>query len=117
MRYRKLDANGDYSFGAGLQNFWIDVPDAPAQAAMTRLALWEGEWFLNIPDGTRWKTQVLGRYTESTRDIEVRLRILDTPGINSILAYNSSLDRNTRKWQVQATLDTVYGVIAVAGPR
>ena len=43
MRYRKLDEDGDYSFGRGAADFWVNVPDAPAQAVRTRLALWQGQ--------------------------------------------------------------------------
>ncbi|WP_083331557.1 hypothetical protein [Brucella inopinata] len=39
MRYRKLDENDDYVFGGNLASFFIDQPEAPAQAVKTRLML------------------------------------------------------------------------------
>ena len=39
MRYRKLDANGDYTFGSGSSCF-ISDHDAVVQAIVTRLKLW-----------------------------------------------------------------------------
>lgn len=109
MRYRKLDANGDMTFGQGSASFWVDVPDAPAQAVGTRLRLRLGEWFLNITDGTDWAGKVLGNRTEQTRDLVIQDRILGTQGVVQIVEYGAYLNRDTRAWQVTATIDTVYG--------
>jgi hypothetical protein len=116
MRLRKMDSAGDMQFGSGQNNFWRDVPDAPGQLAQTRMALWLGQWFLNVTDGTPWLTKVLGKYTGSTRDAAIQARILGTTGVKSILAYASQLNRDTRVWDVQCTIDTIYGQITIAGP-
>lgn len=113
MRYRKLDADGDMVFGHAQNDFWRDVPDAPAQAAMTRLKLWLGEWFLDTTDGTPWLTKVLGKFTGSTRDAVIRARMAQTDGVNSIASYTSQVNRQTRSFTVQATLDTAYGGVSV----
>jgi len=115
MRYRKLDENGDYTFGQGAADFYKDVPEAPAQAVLTRLFLFQGEWFLDRREGMTWKTQVLGNRTASTRDPAIRRHVLKTRGIKKILEYNSQVDRNTRKYSVQMTLDTIYGPITLPG--
>jgi hypothetical protein len=114
MRYRKLDANGDMMFGHGLQDFHVNVPEAPAQAVLTRLKFWTGEWFLDPLDGTDWQTQVLGKHTEKTRDPLVIYRTSGTPGVRSILDYSSSLDRNTRDFRVNVTIDTIYGLATLS---
>jgi hypothetical protein len=116
MRYRKLDADGDMTFGRGPLNFWKDVPDAPAQAVKTRLGLWLGEWFLDRNAGTPYNTQVLGKYTGSTRDVVLRARMSGTIGVRSILTYGSQLNRETRVFSVQAKIDTIYGPAAIEGP-
>lgn len=113
MRYRQLDVNDDYTLGGGLSAFYVNTPDAVAQAVKTRLALWQAEWFLDTSDGTNWPTSVLGRNTQATRDAVIRNRILQTPGVNVILSYSSSLDRATRTFNVSVTLDTIYGTVAV----
>lgn len=110
MRYRKLDASGDYSFGQGQDNIWVDVPEAPAQAVQTRLNLWEGQWFLDTREGMPWKTEVLGNRTANTRDPAVRQRALGSMGVRGILQYSSNLDRETRAFSVSMIIDTVYGV-------
>ena len=109
MRYRKLDANGDMMFGRQQADFWRDVPDAPAQAVWTRLQLYLGDWFLDTSDGTPWRTQVLGKYTGSTRDPVIQTRTLGTLNVTGITAYASQVNRDTRDFNVQTTIDTAYG--------
>ena len=116
MRYRKLTASGDYSFGHGLADFYIDVPDAPAQACLTKLRLWLGEWFLNLSAGVPYETRVLGKYTGQTRDIAIQSVILGTEGVNGLLNYSSAFDSNTRAWSVNALADTIYGPATIQGP-
>lgn len=101
-------------FGNQQADIWRDVPDAPAQAVATRLRLQLGEWFIDRREGTPWKTKVLGRRTASTRDPVIRKRILGTQGVTGISAYFSGLDREAREFDVQATIDTVYGKIKIA---
>jgi len=115
MRYRKLDASGDMVFGGDQAAFFRDVPEAPAQACMTRLQLYLGEWFLDTSDGTPWKTKVLGKHTEATRDPVIRARILGTQGVSSISTYASQVNRDTRAFAAQANIETSYGPAVVTG--
>ncbi len=112
MRVRKLPR----TFGHGAEDFWRDVPDGPAQCVGTRLGLWLGQWFLAPSEGTDFAVKVLGKYTGSTRDVVIRERILGTPGVTKIAAYSSSLDRETRRWTVSATVDTAYGATTITTP-
>lgn len=105
MRYRTQDASGDYT----LNTFLVNSPEAVGQAIKTRLALITGEWWLNINEGTPWRTQVLGKYTTNSYDAVLKSRILKTQGVLSIDAYDSQLDRNTRALAVSATVTTIYG--------
>lgn len=113
MRYRKLDANGDYTFGHQQADFYRDQPEAVAQAVQTRLGLFTGEWFLDTTDGTPWRTDILGKYTQGAYDAVLKDRILQTDGVKSIDAYSSSLDRNARRLTVNATISTIYGTASV----
>jgi hypothetical protein len=126
MRYRKLRqppatnvfnlAGGDYSFGHGPADFYVDQPEAVAQLVLTRLGLWLGEWFLDTSDGTDWNAKVLGRRTEGTRDAVIQARTLQTPGVKEITSYSSSLDRNTREFSVNALINTIFGQVTISGP-
>ncbi len=107
MRYRKLDADGDYTFGSGRQQFHENTPDAVAQAVKTRLALWTAEWFLDLTEGTPYSTQILGTGTRPIYDQAIKDRILGTKGVVSIMDYASVLDG--RKLTVSAKIQTIYG--------
>ncbi|QYY30230.1 hypothetical protein K2O51_22930 [Cupriavidus pinatubonensis] len=112
MRYRKLDADGDYAFGGQQADFYKDSPDAIGQAVLTRLRLARGEWFLDTTEGTLWD-QVLGKYTGGTYDAAIRQRILGTQGVRELAAYSSTLNSETRALSVMATINTIYGTTTV----
>ena len=109
MRYRKLAADGDMIFGHGGRDFHQDSPEAVAQAVLTRLLLWRGEWFLDQSQGLPWAQLVLGKHTQGSYDLAIRSRVLDTPGVTGIAEYASSLDGESRKLSVPLTIDTRYG--------
>lgn len=113
MRVRKLAPDGDYRFGRGRDDFEVNTPDAVAILASERLRLWLAEWFLDTSDGTPYREQVLGRNTEATRDPVLRYRLLDTPGVTELATYDSVLNRDTRKFEVSATLVTAYGAASI----
>lgn len=112
MRQRQLMEDGDWAFGTGLP-FLVDTPRCVAQAIMTRIRLAAGEWFLDLNEGLA-EDQILGAGTQNTRDLAVRVRILDTPGVEQISDYLSFVDPADRSFNVLATVDTIYGSTAVA---
>jgi hypothetical protein len=109
MRYRKLDANGDMQFGQQQADFWINQPEAVAQAVKTRLQLNLGAWFLDTSDGMDWMASVLGNRTSPIRDATIRARVLTTIGVNSMDRYASGFNPNNRAFAAQFSLDTIYG--------
>lgn len=109
MRYRMLDPDGDMLFGHGNADFLHDSPEAVAQAALTRLRLLRGEWFLDVTSGTPYVPLVLGQHTRESYDLAIRERVLDTAGVRSITAYESGLDGETRRLSIRLTIDTIYG--------
>ncbi len=113
MRVRAQSASGDYTFGQGGANFLVNSPAAVGQLMSTRLKLLQGEWFVDITDGTPYSTQILGTGTRLLYDNAVQQRILGTPGVIGIAAYASSVNTTTRQLVVQATVDTLYGQITI----
>ncbi len=116
MIYRRLDSDGDMTFGRGPSDFWTDEAEGVGQAIMTRLQLRLGEWFLDTTEGTDWAGKVLGRHTATLRDIELRSRIAGTTGVDTIRTYSSDLDPDTRKFTVRVSVDTIYGQTTVTAP-
>lgn len=109
MRYRALDANGDYTFGRGVGNFLVNSPATVRQSIQTRLGLLQREWYLNLNDGTPWLQQILVKGAVSKiYDLAIQTRILGTQGVSSILSYSSSADPVKRTLFVQATVSTIY---------
>jgi hypothetical protein len=114
MRYRKLDASGDYTLG-GAAAFLVDSPEAVAQAVSTRLSLWQGEWFIDTSDGTPWMQEILGKIQQGRNpDAAIKQRILGTQGVVEITDYTSTFDGTTRKLAVTATLNTIYGAATIS---
>lgn len=109
MRYRKLTADGDYSFGGSQLDFYRDVPEAPGQAVKTRLLLWRGEWFLNIDEGTPYMEGILGKKAKETADITIQNRALGTEGVTTIENYESEIDPDTRRLSATFAVNTIYG--------
>lgn len=113
MRYRKLDAAGDYTLG-GQGAFHANSPEAVAQAILTRLRLWRGEWFLDTKDGTPWNEEILGkRQRGRSPDAAVRARILSTEGVTEILNYSSTFNGDARSLSITATVRTLYGTAQI----
>lgn len=111
MKYRKLDANGDYQFG-NEGGFFVNDPAGVAQAIQTRLLLMTDEWFLDSNEGTPYDPSIRGYGTAATRDPAIIDRILGTTGVRSLLQYSSSVDA-ARRFQVTALVDTIYGATPV----
>lgn len=109
MRVRIQDENGDYTFGSGQSNFFLNSVEGVAQAVQTRLLLWTGEWFLNVDEGTPYLQGVIGKQDQQTIDNVLRARILGTEGVSSILSYESIIDRENRKLNVSVSISTIYG--------
>ncbi len=109
MRYRKLSADNDYTFGNGQQDFYRDVPEAVAQACKTRLLLWLGEWFLDIQEGTLFMQGILGKHSLEQASVTIQDRALGTQGLTSISNFTSEIEPNTRALSAQFNIDTIYG--------
>jgi hypothetical protein len=111
MKYRKLDENGDYTFGQR-DEFYYDT-EAVAQAVKTRLLLLYGEWWEDTTDGTPLFEEVLGRrFRTDGRPAEVDLvfseRITTTQGVTEITSFDSGINSNTRGYWADITIKTIY---------
>jgi len=115
MRYRRLTPEGDYTFGGNAADFWINSPDGVAQAVVTRLKLWVGEWFLDVTEGKPYQVTVLGKHTKESADPSIRERILGTQGVTEITEYDSVFEPESRSFTVNARINTIYGAATVQG--
>ena len=113
MRYRKLDINGDFTFGRGAGNFLTNSPETVAQAVKTQLGLIEGEWFLDTSLGTPYNSRILGAGHVSSYDAAIQEVIVNTQGVLKITKYSSNFNPATRQARISVTIDTIYGMVSL----
>lgn len=109
MRSRKLNPDTGDIVTSGEQ-FIFDQEDI-AQCVRTRLALFLGEYFRNIKDGTPWYEQILGKFASlDTVEAVLRARIANTPGVIRLTSFSTDFDIQTRKYSVTAGILTQFGL-------
>lgn len=115
MKYRRLDENGDYTFGRNRQNFLTDI-DAVAQAIKTRLLLLYGEWWEDMTDGLPlWQRMIGSVGSDENRqvlDIIVKERIEGTLHVQRVLNYVSEI--SNRKYSFDCLVVTDFGNLNVS---
>lgn len=110
MQYRRLDENGDYSFGRGSQDFNSGTL-AVAQAIKTRLLLLRGEWWEDTEEGLPLFQNILSQSGSPENlqsvDLLIKDRISSTSGVKSILNYVRTFEDRTLS--ISCTVETIYG--------
>lgn len=117
MRYRKLDVNYDYTFGQGRSEILHNTPAAVGQSVLTRLQLWQGEWFLDSTEGTPWLQKILSANIKNTTplyDQAIKSRVLTTQHVTALNDYSSNLNVTTRRLVVSMKIDTEYGGLSIS---
>lgn len=99
-----LDASGDIDLSAG--DFQLVEGDAAvAQHAEIRLSTLKGEWFEDTRIGVDYFDLIFVRpFNKTLVDAHLKQALLTTPGVDSIVAYASTLDTVTRQLTVTAQL-------------
>jgi hypothetical protein len=112
---RRLDPNHDMTFGAGLANFAVNA-EATAQNCRTRVQVIQGEWFLDVSAGVPYldNAYVTKAITDKPADIlfaesVIQEEILDTDGVDELISFASQYDSDTRQFNVQIALTTLFG--------
>ncbi len=115
MKYRRLNEEGDYSFGQGGLEYLEGLP-AVMQAIRTKLLLLKSEWWEELEDGLPlFQKILLQRGTEEGLrivELTVRDRIMDTPHVLDVISYESEYERDSRKYMATITVSTDYGTAA-----
>lgn len=117
IRYRKLDQNGDYTFGKGQQCLTYGTY-AVTQAIQTRMKLLKGEWFEDTEEGLPLFQEILGVQPTNPNltiiDSLIKKRILGTTDVTGIESFSSSYDSVERQYSYSAVVNTKYGAITVS---
>ena len=102
-------------FGHGIRDFLIDSPTTVAQAILTRLRLWAGEWFLNLNEGMPYLQQILGHAPSGNiPDSAIRATIQGTPYVEYVTDYASYWASSARSFTVSCKVYTSFGPITHA---
>lgn len=94
-----------------------DLVLATTKVALTKqwlksdLRLMEGEWFLNILEGTDWPSILSNRNNQRLVDITVKTIIANSKYVDDILAYNSTFNRSTMKYSLDIVIQIESGEI------
>jgi hypothetical protein len=116
-RVRRLDSNHDIVMGHGAQDY-LSGAASTAQRVQCNLLLILGEYFLDTSAGVPWIQPdssgiepILGKMPANRAYAEARIKaaILATDGVDSITAFDLSVDRATRAITVTARGVSVDG--------
>lgn len=115
MIYRKHDADGDYTFGAGNDNTFLEGIDAVGQAIQTKLGLFKGEWWENENEGLPLLQEILGVRGADQHNAELLIvqRIKETPEVLGVSQVTSEYDPTDRTYSFLAEVSTTYGQLAL----
>lgn len=109
MRIRAIDENGDWEYGKGLQDYFLDL-DAIKMNIETKLRSWKGDCFFDLAAGVDYNN-FLDIGTKVFLDRDVKRVILQSEGVIKINSFSSVLDRGTRDLTIEVEIDTIYGVL------
>lgn len=114
MKYRRLTEDGDYTFGNGSFDYASDA-EAVAQAIKTKILLLKNEWWEDVNEGTDLFQGILSQNTDNkgkeAADIILRERVLALDEVDTIMEWNSFINKTARTYTVEFTVQTIYGQI------
>lgn len=115
--YRQLDKNYEPRYGQSQSDYISDIT-AVGQAVMTRLKMFEGEWWANLDDGLPLWQKILGVGGAGSNLSAINLlivqRILGTPFVTSVANIASQYLLNTRTFQFYCEVHTQFGTLVIA---
>lgn len=114
MKYRRLTADGDYSFGSNELDY-IDGNLAIAQAIKTKILLFYQEWWedlgLGIPMFQSFLGQMNPEVLSNSLPMVVEERILEVQGVTSVEDVQVKLDKIARSIELLIIVRTTTGEI------
>lgn len=112
MIYRRIDADGDYTFGQGKYNF-LKETEAIGQAVKTRVLLLYSEWWEDLENGTPLFESILRQQAtpegKSAIDMIVKERILGVEEVIRISSFESRFSAE-RSYSAEVSVETRYGI-------
>ena len=105
MKVSSLKQDGDWRFGRG-KNHYVKRSDWVRQKLITRLRSHQQDWFLDTEHGLPWFDLVGERGTREQLTAEIERVTLDTDGVMSVLALETSVE--DREYTARVKVRDVY---------
>ena len=114
ITYRQLGPNNEPQYGNGTANFISDL-EAVAQVVLTRLQLFQGEWWESLKLGLPMFQSILGA-GRSTAAIAVIFQqyILQAPHVTGVSNVSIALNRASRSLSYSCLVSTQFGTLVVS---
>lgn len=106
---RALDANGDWEFGAGLNNYQQNL-NAVALDIQMNLNSYLGNCFFAVSAGIDW-FNLLGGKNELAISLAINSTLVNTKGVTGIQQTNFTLN-SARHLSISYNVNTVYGTLS-----
>lgn len=106
MLFRNLDADGDWTFGAGISNY-ATKNDAVALNIRTRLLSWVGDCFFDVKAGIDWINRLGSKEQALLLDLDLRRLIIRTEGVTGLKQFDT-VNQN-RVFTANYTVESIYG--------
>lgn len=106
MKFRGIDANGDWKLGQGLGSYAQNA-DALALDIAARLRSWKGGCFFAPNDGVDY-TNLLEKGQQKNLTSALNNAILQTPGVVKINTLSASFDAKSRALTLVANVQTIF---------
>jgi len=108
MAVRKIDSNGDWTFGRGKANY-IKGSDEIKQNVATRIRSFQGDCFLDIEQGIPWIDLLSNKGTERRILRAIEKTIMQTVGVVSVSNIRIVETDSNRNATIEASYTDVYG--------
>lgn len=114
MIFRNLDANGDWTFGQGLDNY-ATKNNAIGLNIKTRILSWVGDCFFDIGAGIDWLNRLGFKNRRLLLESDLRTIILKSFGIVGLIKFNTELNgRNfVANYSVNSTFTSIQDSVGV----
>lgn len=113
--YRRL-INGEPQRGHSTADFLADI-DAVAQTILTRLQLFQGEWWENAQEGLPLFQKILGAGgTAKSGQVALLIQevIMGSPFVTGLSNMVSVYDPNSRTFRFNCNVQTAFGTVQVS---
>lgn len=107
MRVRRIDSNGDWTFGDGFSNY-ARKSEAIAQCVKTRLLSLRNDWFLNPDLGIKWFDYLKKNPELRVMEVDLKNTILKTDGVVELTGFDISIDNDSRACTVSISYTDIY---------